>query len=105
MIALSPLYRCIALSIFQKRNDKVIEQLQLNNRLMAVEDDTYNLLTNNSRTINWRPAPAPVEHVIDIDLDQLGDGEIDLTPANGRTPKRDGTLLFIQNEQNRRRRR
>lgn len=85
----------------------MIEQLQINNRLAAVEDDTYDLLTNQSRTINWKPAPAAVETVVDIDLDQLGDGEIDLTPANSQfqTPKRNGTLLFIQNEQNRRRKR
>ena len=75
---------------------------------MAVEDETYNLLTNqSSNKINWRPAPQQVETVIDIDLDQLGDGEIDLTPANSQfqTPKRNGTLFFIQNEQNRRRKR
>ena len=75
---------------------------------MAVEDETYNLLTNqSSNKINWRPAPQQVETVIDIDLAQLGDGEIDLTPANSQfqTPKRNGTLLFIQNEQNRRRKR
>ena len=76
---------------------------------MAVEDETYNLLTNqSSNKINWRvPAPQQVETVVDIDLDQLGDGEIDLTPASSQfqTPKRNGTLLFIQNEQNRRRKR
>ena len=104
---------------------------------MLIDDPTYELLVNDKKTINWKPAPVESIQTIEIEPEPRFD-QINLTTENSKcgyndenlnylencneTPSRvdpngqydlnnavklnpNDTLLFMQNELNRRRRR